>query len=69
MATIGFYSGLDLIDTSDVASTNVEFYLERITKEAQDLADECECQIDAWQRDDNDERTSHTGITVQPKKA
>jgi hypothetical protein len=67
MASIGYYNGIALIDTSNIASTNVDFYMERIVAEAQDLADECECEIDAWQRDDAGERTSHTGITVQPQ--
>jgi len=66
MATICYYNGIKLIDTSNVASMNVEFNLERIKKKAQGLADECDCVIEAWQRDDDGERTSHTGITAQP---
>jgi hypothetical protein len=68
MASIGFYNGINLIDTSSIASTNLEFNRDRIEKEAQHLANECECEIQAWQRDDCEERTNHTGITVQPTK-
>jgi hypothetical protein len=67
MATIGYYNGINLIDTSNVASMNIEFNLERIEREAQDLANECDCEISAWQRGDDGERTCHTGITVQPQ--
>lgn len=55
-----------MIDESSVASANLEFNRERIEREAQDLADECGCDIEAWTRDDDGERNSHTGITVKP---
>lgn len=67
MAHIGFYSGVDLVDTSSVLSANLEFNRDRIAAEAQDLANECDCEIEAWARDDGD-RTSHTGITARPSK-
>lgn len=68
MATIGFYSGIDLIDTSSVASTNLEFNRKQIAQEAQQLADECDCDIEAWTRDDDGERISHTGIMAKSVK-
>lgn len=68
MAQIGFYNGINLIDTSSVASTNLEFNRESIQREAQDLADECGCDIESWARDDDGERASHTGITAKPAK-
>lgn len=68
MSTIGFYNGINLIDTSSVASTNVEFNLEAIAREAQDLANECGCNIEAWTRDDEGEQATHTGITATPIK-
>lgn len=68
MANIGLYNGVKLIDESSVASANLEFNREKIEREAQDLADECGCDIEAWTRDDDGERTSHTGITVKPAK-
>ena len=58
-------SGINLIETSSIASTNFGFYCDRIEKDAQALANEYECEIETWQRDDSDERTSHTGIVVQ----
>lgn len=66
MAQIGFYNGINLVDTSSVWSTNLEFGRETIQREAQDLANECGCDIDAWARDDDGEQTSHTGITARP---
>jgi hypothetical protein len=66
MAHIGFYNGVNLIDTSSVLSSNLEFNRENIAREAQDLADECGCVIEAWTRDDGGERASHTGIEAQP---
>lgn len=68
MAQIGFYNGINLVETSSVWSANLEFNREKIEREAQDLADECGCSIEAWTRDDEGERTNHTGITVQPAK-
>lgn len=68
MAQIGFYNGINLVDTSSVASANLEFNREKIHREAQDLADECRCEIDAWACDDNGEQTSHTGIKAKPAK-
>jgi hypothetical protein len=68
MAHIGFYSGINLIDTSSVLSSNLEFNRERIAAEAQDLANECGCHVEAWTRDDDGERASHTGIEAQPTK-
>jgi hypothetical protein len=66
MANIGFYSGIKMIDESSVASANLEFNRDRIEREAQDLANECGCEIEAWTCDDDGERTSHTGITAKP---
>lgn len=68
MAQIGFYDGINLVDTSSVGPANLEFNREKIEREAQDLADECGCGIEAWTRDDDGERTSHTGISVKPAK-
>jgi hypothetical protein len=68
MSTIGFYNGINLIETSCVASTNVEFNLEAIAREAQDLANGCACDIDAWTRDGEGEQSTHTGITATPIK-
>jgi hypothetical protein len=68
MAQIGFYSGGKLIDESTVTSSGLEFNRDRIEAEAQDLADECECEIEAWQQDDDGEQTFHTGITAKPNK-
>ncbi|MDM5181755.1 hypothetical protein PO883_31740 [Massilia sp. DJPM01] len=68
MSHIGFYSGINLIDTSSVLSANLEFNRERIAAEAQDLANECECDIEAWTRDDDGEQASHTAITARPNK-
>lgn len=68
MAQIGFYNGIKMIDESSVASTNLEFNREKIAREAQDLANECGCDIEAWTRDDDGERTSHIGITAKPAK-
>lgn len=51
MSTIRFYNSINLIDTSSVASTNVAFNIEAIAREAQDLANECGYEIDAWTRD------------------
>lgn len=67
MAQIGFYNGINLVDTSSVASTNLEFNRETIEREAQELADECGCDIEALACDDG-ERTSHTGIATKPAK-
>jgi hypothetical protein len=68
MSNIGFYNGINLIDTSSVASTNVEFNLEAIAREAQDLANECGCDIEAWTRESEGEQANHTGITAKPIK-
>ena len=68
MAQIGFYNGINLVDTSSVASANLEFNREKIEREAQDLAAECGCDIEAWTRDAEGERTSHTGIIAKPAK-
>lgn len=68
MAHIGFYNGIDLIDTSSVLSANLEFNRDRVVAEAKDLANECDCEIEAWARDDNGDRTRHTSITVRPSK-
>jgi hypothetical protein len=68
MAQIGFYNNGNLIDESAVTPSNLEFNRERITAEAQDLANECGCEIDVWEQDDDGEQTCHTGITVQPNK-
>jgi len=68
MAHIGFYNGVNLIDTSSVLSSKLEFTRERIAAEAQDLANECECSIEAWTRDDDGERASQTGIEARPAK-
>jgi hypothetical protein len=66
MAQIGFYSGGNLIDESAVTSSNLEFNRDRIATEAQELADECGCDIEAWQQDDNGAQVSHTGIIAKP---
>jgi hypothetical protein len=68
MAHIRFYSDINLVDTSSVLSSNLEFNLERIAAGAQDLANECGCHVEAWTRDVEGEHASHTGIEAQPTK-
>lgn len=56
-----------MVDDSAILSTNAEFHRDRLVVEAQQLADERECQIDVWLRNDDGEQSSHFGITVQPQ--
>ena len=67
MSTIGFYSKGKLLNTSTTPSVYLDQRYDKIEKEAQDLADECGCQIDAWPRTDEGEQKNRTGITAFPQ--
>lgn len=69
MTTVGFYSAeMDLIETSTIMSNYADYSRDKLAAEAQDLADECQCEIRAWARNDAGEPDHALGIEAQPRQ-